>query len=513
MAATFRPFDAEVDTADVVRIWHETRWIDSDNEGQRRALETFLGGGAAEVGVIDGAAECLVHRTPGTIDYDRTTLPASVISAVTTSHVGRRQRLASTLTARALAHGSRGAAQPLRLLGMFEQGFYDRFGFATGAPMLIATFDPESLRVDHVPYRPPVRLGLDDARAMGDAMRRRLPHHGRVTLDAVDLMAAEWGFIEQPFALGYREGDRMTHFVAGSLKEENGPFEIQFCSYETGDQLLELLRLLHELGDQVHSVEIVEPPHLQLHPLIDAPNRQRSRSRRGAHETATRAATWWQLRILDVPAVRLGAAMGGAAGRVRSRGAATRSRRLLQDAADDVGVVRHRRRVPHPHRRRIVRRAHRRSRRGRSAGTALFDRLVQPTLVRRPTGNVACTRRGDRGARLAARSARRSAAPPPTATRPVLLIAFGPGGAIPPRFIDRRPGPIVGHHVWTFRTLPARTELAGPMASAPYRSRISSSAASAAPWTASGLVGLVQGQLMEHRSEVRSGDPEQPDSG
>ena len=86
------------------------------------------------------------------------------------------------------------------------------------------------------------------------------------------------------------------------LKEENGPFEVQFCSYETGGQLLELLRLLHELGDQVHSVEMMEPPHLQLHPLIEEPNRQRSRSRRGAHETTTRAATWWQLRVLDVPA-------------------------------------------------------------------------------------------------------------------------------------------------------------------------------------------------------------------
>jgi predicted acetyltransferase len=302
MNAIFRPFDAEIDVADVARIWHETRWIDADNDGHRRALEAFLGGGSAEVGVIDGAAECLVHRTLGTIDYDHSTLPASVISAVTTSHVGRRQRLASTLTARALAHAAADGAA-VALLGMFEQGFYDRFGFATGAPTIIATFDPDSLRVDHVPYRPPVRLGLDDSVAMGEAMRRRLAHHGRVTLDAVDIMAAEWGFLEQPFALGYRDGDRITHFVAGSLKEENGPFEIQFCSYETGEQLLELLRLLHELGDQVHSVELVEPAHIQLHPLLDSPNRQRSRSRRGAHETATRAATWWQFRVLDVPTV------------------------------------------------------------------------------------------------------------------------------------------------------------------------------------------------------------------
>ena len=302
MPATFRPFDADVDTDDVARIWHETRWIDADNDGHRTALEAFLRGGAADVGVIEGAAECLVHRTPGTIDYDRTVLPASVISAVTTSHVGRRQRLASTLTTRALTQAAQEGAT-VALLGMFEQGFYDRFGFGTGAPMLIATFDPDSLRVDHVPYRRPARLGLADSVALGDALRRRLPHHGRVTLDAVDIMAAEWGFLEQPFALGYRDGDRITHFVAGSLKEENGPFEIQFCSYETGDQLLELLRLLHELGDQVHSVEMMEPSHLQLHPLIETPNRQRSRSRRSAHETTTRAATWWQLRVLDVASV------------------------------------------------------------------------------------------------------------------------------------------------------------------------------------------------------------------
>jgi len=301
MTISFRPFDAETDTAAVARIWHETRWIDADNDAQRRALEAFLSGGSADVGVIDGSAECLVHRTPGTIDYDDQVLAASVISAVTTSHVGRRQRLASTLTARAIAQAGQDGAV-VALLGMFEQGFYDRFGFGTGAPTLVATFDPDSLRVGGTPYRPPVRLGLEDGVAMGDAMRRRLGHHGRVTLDAPDLLVAEWGFMERPFALGYRDGDRITHFVAGSLKDENGPFEIQVASYETGDQLLELLRLLHELGDQVHSVELMEPAHLQLHPLIDTPNRQRSRSRRGPHETGTRVATWWQFRVLDVPA-------------------------------------------------------------------------------------------------------------------------------------------------------------------------------------------------------------------
>jgi hypothetical protein len=186
---------------------------------------------------------------------------------------------------------------------MFEQGFYDRFGFGTGGPVMIASFDPGSLRVDHVPYRTPRRLGPADSPALGDALRRRLPHHGMVALEAPRVVEAELGFLEQPFALGYRDGDRVTHFLAGSLKEEHGPFEVSMVAYETGEQLLELLRLLRELGDQIYTVQMMEPAHVQLQTLIEAPARQRIRSRRGAHETVTRAVTWWQLRMLDVAPV------------------------------------------------------------------------------------------------------------------------------------------------------------------------------------------------------------------
>ena len=279
---------------------------DHDGRPPHRVRPSGAGQEPAEVGGDPGATETVGGLVTETIDHGSgahtTVLPASVVSAVTTSHVGRRQGLASSLTARAVALGAADGAA-VSLLGMFEQGFYNRFGFATGSPVPITTFDPSSLLLGDRRARRPTRLGLDDGAAMSAAMRRRLGHHGRVTLDAPEVMRAEFGFSEQPFALGYRDGDRITHFLAGNLKDENGPFEITACSYENGEQLLELLALLHELGDQVHSVELPEPAHLQLHPLVAEPNRQRNRSRRGAHESGTRAVTWWQLRVNDVPAV------------------------------------------------------------------------------------------------------------------------------------------------------------------------------------------------------------------
>jgi predicted acetyltransferase len=295
-----RAFEANRDMSAVARIWNETRWID-DNERHRTALSAFLSDGA-EVGLMNGEAECLVHRTSGRIVYDEVPLPLCAITAVTTSHIGRKQRLASTLTARAIRHGVESGAA-VAILGMFEQGFYDRLGFGTGSPVGIASFDPASLRVGHIPYRTPERLTSDDSVEMMTALRNRLPHHGMVSLDAPRLMEAELGFAENQFSLGYRDGGRLTHFLAGSLKEENGPFAINVMSYETGEQLMELLRLLRELGDQIHTVRMAEPPQVQIQALIDTPMRQRSRSLKTDHETVTRALTWWQLRVLDVPTV------------------------------------------------------------------------------------------------------------------------------------------------------------------------------------------------------------------
>ena len=139
--------------------------------------------GAAEVGLIDGSAECLVHRTGGDLTYQSTPLDLCAITAVTTSHIGRKQGFASAMTARALQAGAADGAA-VAALGMFEQGFYNRFGFGTGSADRIVTFDPSTLQVDRVPYRRPVRLSASDGAEMWEATRHRHRHHGAVTLDA-----------------------------------------------------------------------------------------------------------------------------------------------------------------------------------------------------------------------------------------------------------------------------------------------------------------------------------------
>jgi len=236
------------------------------------------------------------------IRYDRTDLPMSAITGVTTSHIGGKQGFATTMTARALRNGAESGAA-VSILGMFEQGFYDRFGFGTANYVHLVTFDPQSLMVDHIPYRAPTRLTVDDASDMSAALAGRLTRHGGVTLDWPDLFRFEWGMQDHTFALGYRADDgRLTHFVYGTLKGENGPFRINFIAYETTGQLMELLRLLRELGDQIHSVRIAEPPDIQLQALIETPIRQRNRSMQSDFESGNQAIAWWQLRMLDLDA-------------------------------------------------------------------------------------------------------------------------------------------------------------------------------------------------------------------
>jgi len=241
-----------------------------------------------------------VQRSVGTLHHTDTPLPLCVIGAVTTSLIGRKQGFASVMTSRALQAGAEAGAATAAL-GMFEQGFYNRFGFATGSYDHMVSFDPQSLELAHIPYRAPVRLGPENAAEVQAAMAGRPLGHGAVVLHSVDIAQAEMTWPDNPFALGYRDdAGTLTHFLFGDLKDEHGPFRIQAMGYQNIEQLLELMRLLRELGDQIRSVKMIEPQLLQIQSLIEAPMRQVQRSQHTALESRNEAIAWWQLRILDL---------------------------------------------------------------------------------------------------------------------------------------------------------------------------------------------------------------------
>jgi len=284
----------------IIRMWREVQWID-DSERTAEALRVLLGYGDAQVAVLDGEAEALVHRTPGTIRYEDVDLPLSAVTAVTTSPVGRNLGLATRLTSAAVAAaGAEGAA--VAALGMFEQGFYDRFGFGSLGYTHQLVFDPGHLRVA-VPEARPVRVGRADGPALAALLARSHRGHGGVRLAPPEAAQAELGWIDDPFlGLGFRADDgRLRAAMVGTNAGEYGPYRIALIAYETFDDLRDLLGLLRSLSAQIHRVALVEPGGVQIQDLLDRPLRGSELldlDRQPPHTLMS----WAQLRILDLEA-------------------------------------------------------------------------------------------------------------------------------------------------------------------------------------------------------------------
>ncbi|MCP3988897.1 MAG: hypothetical protein GY724_07475 [Actinomycetia bacterium] len=300
MAPDIRPYERQRDLEAVDRIWREVGWLEPDNDIE--SLDWILTGSNVEVGMLDDEAECAVSWAPGSIRYQNTDLGLCAVTAVTTSRIGRKQGFATTMTARAIRNGAEAGAA-VAALGIFDQGFYDRLGFGTGVYEQLMSIDPSALTLDHVPYRRPVRLGPDDHGEMFQALANRHRLHGGVVLDAPAAIRAETAWVSNSFGLGYRSDDgRLTHFVFGKALGENGPYRVHYIAYEQPHQLLELLRLLKELGDQVTTVKLFEPPHIQLQDLLLTPFRRQTQTVDSVHANAIRSVAWMQLRILDLGA-------------------------------------------------------------------------------------------------------------------------------------------------------------------------------------------------------------------
>ena len=294
-----RKYNPEKDKDAAHRIWQEVGWLDSDKK-ELEAMDLFLTTAKVWVADIRDVAECLVLTTPGTIRYLDADLPLSAVTGVATSRIARKQGFAGALTAHAIADDAAEGAL-VTGLGIFDQGFYNRLGFGNGAYEHWVNFDPTTLRVDVTP-RVPHRLNKDDAEKMHASRLARLRRHGACNLTPVEATRSEMLWTSKGFGLGYFDGPdgELTHHLWGKAEGEQGPYGIWWMAYQNPAQLIELLALLKNLGDQVMTVRMQEPPGIQLQDLLTQPFRNRSLTRDGKYKAQMTASAYWQLRMCDV---------------------------------------------------------------------------------------------------------------------------------------------------------------------------------------------------------------------
>ncbi len=301
MNIEYHPYDPEKDKEAVHRIWFEVGWMAKGDEKEIAAADVFIESSRALVARIDGEAECAVLSAPGEIRHVDQDLPFSAVTSVTTSHVARKQGLASRLTARAMARDVNDGAMVVGL-GIFEQGFYNQLGFGNGSYEHLASFDPAHLRIS-VEARIPRRLTKDDWEMVHAARLARRRGHGAVNLHPVGITRGDMIWSDKNFGLGYCDGPdgALSHHVWLMSREmEHGPYQVLWMTYQTPEQFLELMALIRNLGDQVRLIQMREPPSIQLQDLLECPFTRQQISERSKFESRIRAKAYWQMRICDL---------------------------------------------------------------------------------------------------------------------------------------------------------------------------------------------------------------------
>jgi GNAT superfamily N-acetyltransferase len=296
---TIRTYDHDRDLEAVLRIYREVGWV--SEASHEDAVKLLLKSGRGRVADIQGSAECLAFAVAGTLRYLETDLPLSAVDSVATSRIARKQGLGSQLTAQLLAEEAvRGYA--VSMLGIFEQGFYNKLGFGNGGYQLWYSLDPSTLQIP-TKARIPVRLGKDDWQQIHASRLSRLRRHGACSLIAPETTRADvfWG--DQRFGLGYLDDNgQITHHIWCSSEGEQGPYSLEWMAYQSKEQFLELMALIQSLGDQVHSIEFLEPSGVQLQDLVRQPIKMRSITEHSPHENRMTALSNWQTRILNLEA-------------------------------------------------------------------------------------------------------------------------------------------------------------------------------------------------------------------
>ena len=299
MTVEMQDYDHERDWEAVKRIHFEVGWLEGEDDA--KAFEGLARAADGVVFPMDGEAECAVFTGPGAMRHLDADVDMTAVLAVTTSRVARKLGAAKKLTAHAVAKQAATGSE-LASLGMFDQGFYDRLGFGTGAYANRLRFDPDTLTVKRR-FRPPKRITKDHWQDVHAAMHARLRGHGGSLLNLPEIVRYDLASIDNTVGLGYYDGPdgTLSHFFWGAAKGEHGPYAIYYYAYQTPDQLFELLALIKSLGDQVSSFTIEEPPEIQMQDLLHTPFRNRGITEGAKNESGHLTRAFWQARILDLP--------------------------------------------------------------------------------------------------------------------------------------------------------------------------------------------------------------------
>lgn len=295
-----RTCNPEADVVQARRIWSQIGWTRSPDD---RSRDLFMLASRGMVAEFDGQVECFVTTIPGSLRYLHQDLTLTAVTDVATSYISRKQGLASRLTARQLLSDLEHGAQ-VAGLRMFEQGFYDHMGFGAGPYEHFVRFDPAGLKLDLKPD-PPVELSIQDWESAHYNRLLRMRPHGSAVLDPPELTQANMLHDAYAFGLGYQQSDDeiLSHHMWIAIQDaRHGPYRVRWMAYQTYDQFLELLALLRNLGDQIHLVEMVEPPGIQLQDLLGAPIKSERTSRGSPFYYSIISGAYWQVRILKLDA-------------------------------------------------------------------------------------------------------------------------------------------------------------------------------------------------------------------
>jgi hypothetical protein len=296
----YRKYNRKTDKNAVHRIWIECGWIENDEKGKKN-FDIWVEGVNARVVELNGEPECMVSSSPGELQYLDSTLPLSCITSVTTSRIARKQQLASYLTAKVIAKDAMNGSA-ISCLGMFEQGYYDQFGYGTGTYYNMVSFDPSQLIVN-AKFRIPKRYSKSDWEILHNSRQHRMKNHGATTLHNAKLTHAQMEESSKSFVLGY-ENDRgdVTHFIWCEIPNnvESGPYFVQAMSYQNYDQFLELMAIIKSWGDQIKLVKMAEPSGIQFQDFLKKPFHNRAITAKSKFEQITRASAFWQMRICNL---------------------------------------------------------------------------------------------------------------------------------------------------------------------------------------------------------------------